>query len=178
MQEKDTLARPYAEAVFKQAQVENSHESWSAALNMLSQVVQDKKVTEIIINPQVTKNDLTNLLLGIVKDNFSATQQNLVKLLTANKRVSIAPEISKIFETLKAEAANHIAVEVRSAYELDEPARASLNSYLENKFERKVDMELQVDPELIGGVVIKAGDMVIDSSLKGQVAQLAAKVNI
>jgi len=178
MQEKNTIARPYAIAAFKQAQLEKSQDEWSTALGVLEQIVSEPKLKAFLDNPQVEKEDLTGLILDVVKDNFSTTQQNLLKVLADNKRLAYVPQIKKIFMELKANEAKQVAVEVKSAYELDDITKFELEQFLHAEFEREIDMTVEVEPALIGGVIIKAGDLVIDSSMRGRLNQLATKMSI
>ncbi len=177
MQEKDTIARPYAKAIFNQAQAENTITSWDDALSMLTTVIEDKQISSLLSNPQVAKEDSTALVLSVVTDEFSKTQQNMVKLLAANNRLAYVSQIKKRFEVLKARADKLLEVEVISAYKLDAKAEQDLAKVLEKRLNSKVNIKTALDKDLIGGVVIKAGDMVIDSSVRGQINQLAVKIS-
>ncbi len=176
MSELSTLARPYAEAVFKTAKENKSVAKWSDMLAFLSVVMQDKEMTTIIANPKVTQDQLTQLLLDICQDQLTKEGVNLLKLLVQNDRLILAPEISELYESFKAEHEGYIDVEVISAYALSKDEQKKFSATLEKQLDKKIRITTSIDKTLIGGFLAKAGDKVIDGSIKGQLQQLAKKL--
>ena len=176
MSELSTLARPYAEAVFKTAIENKSVAKWSDMLAFLSVVMQDKEMTAIVANPKVTQDQLTQLLLDICQDQLTKEGVNLLKLLVQNDRLILAPQISELYESFKAEHEGYIDVEVISAYALSKDEQKKFATTLEKQLDKKVHITTSIDKTLIGGFLAKAGDKVIDGSIKGQLQQLAKKL--
>jgi len=176
MSELSTLARPYAEAVFKRALETKSTSVWSDTLAFLSAVMQDQEMAIIIANPKVEQEQLTQLLLDICQEQIQKEGVNLVKILIENDRVLLAPQISELYESFKAEHEGYLDVEVTSAYALTKEEQKKFATILEKKLDKKVHITASVDKGLIGGFLAKAGDKVIDGSIKGQLQQLAKKL--
>ncbi len=176
MSELSTLARPYAQAVFKTAQTSNSSSEWSDMLSFLSVVMQDKEMIALIGNPKVNQQQLTTLLLDIAQDQLNEAGKNLLKLLVENGRLTLAPQISELYEALKADHEGYIDVEVISAYALSKEEKKSFATTLKKQLNKKVQITTSIDKSLIGGFLAKAGDTVIDGSIKGQLQQLAKKL--
>ncbi len=173
-----TIARPYAEAVFDRAVETDALDSWMEMLAFLAAVVSDESVADIIVNPSVAHERKLQLLLDIDKDQLTDEGQNLVRLLVENDRLPALPEISNLFQQMKSEHDGAIDVEVISAYALKPAAEKELAAALKKKLGRDVKISSTKDPELIGGVKIRAGDMVIDGSVAGQLSQLANELGI
>jgi F-type H+-transporting ATPase subunit delta len=176
MSELSTLARPYAEAVFKTAIENKSVPKWSDMLEFLSVVMQDKEMTKVVINPKVNHEQLTQLLLDICQDQLSKEGVNFLKLLVQNDRLILAPQISELYESFKAEHEGYVDVEVISAYALSKDEQKKFATMLEKKLDKKVHITSSIDKTLIGGFLAKAGDKVIDGSIRGQLQQLAKKL--
>ncbi len=176
MSELSTLARPYAEAVFKRAIESKTTSEWSDMLSFLTVVIQDEELAAIVANPKVTTEQLTTLLLDISQDQLSEEGVNLVKLLVENDRVILTPEIAVLYESFKAEHEGYVDVEVTSAYALTKEEQNKFAKTLEKKLNKKVHITTSIDKALIGGFLAKAGDTVIDGSIKGQLQQLAKKL--
>ncbi len=172
-EEKTTLARPYAEAAFEQAREEGELDAWSEVLQFLRAVVTDRTMAGIIADPRVEKSKLEKLLLGIGEPRLSKTQANFVRLLVHYRRLMLMPEIAAVFERLRAEEEGRSRVEVISAFELDAKYREAIAEAMSKRLKRKVDVSVRVDESLIGGVVIRVGDLVIDASLRGRLGQLS-----
>lgn len=176
MSELSTLARPYAEAVFKRAIESNSAAEWSEILAFLSVVIQDEEMSVVIANPKVSQEQLTQLLLDICQDQLKEEGINLVKLLIQNDRIILTPQIATLYESFKAEHEGYVDVEVMSAYALSKEEQKKFATVLEKKLDKKVHITTSIDKSLIGGFLAKAGDTVIDGSIKGQLQQLAKKL--
>ncbi len=171
-----TLARPYAEAVFKIAKQSNSAAKWSDMLAFLSVVAADASVVEITSNPKVSKAGLQQLLLDISKGQLNQAGRNFLKLLVENDRVTLLPEIAGLYEQSRAEDEGYIDVNVKTAYAFTADEEKKLAATLEKKLNKSVHMSVQTDKSLIAGFWAKAGDTVIDGSLKGQIQQLAKRL--
>ena len=173
MSELLTLARPYAEAVFKRAIETKATSDWSEMLVFLSVVMQDKEMLAIIANPKVSQEQLTSLLLDICQDQLKEEGENFLKLLIENDRLILAPQISELYESYKAEHEGYIDVEVTSAYALTKEEQNKFSTTLKKILDKEIHITTSIDKSLIGGFLAKAGDKVIDGSIKGQLQQLA-----
>jgi F-type H+-transporting ATPase subunit delta len=168
-----TLARPYAEAVFKIAKQSNAAEQWSDMLTFLSAVASDADIVATTNNPKVSKVTLQQLLLDISQDQLNQEGINFLKLLVENGRVTLLPEIAGLYEQSRAEDESYVDVDVKTAYAFTQAEEKKLVTTLEKKLNKSVHMSVQTDQSLIAGFWAKAGDTVIDGSLKGQIQQLA-----
>lgn len=176
MTETVTIARPYAEAVFKLAREEGTLGKWSDALRFAAAVVADPEVSVLIDNPQVDEDELLAFLLSVGEGKIDAQGQNLVKVLMENDRLALLPQISALFEQLKAEEGGELEAEISSAFPLTDAQEKSLASALEARFGKKVAAKVSVDPELIGGVKIAVGDRVIDASVRARLESMAQQL--
>lgn len=176
MSELATLARPYAAAVFKCAQETGTTEKWSNSLAFISAVLNDEEISVVVDNPKVNKERLSALMLDICQEQVDEEGANFLKLLVQNNRLTLAPTIAELFEALKAESEGYVDVEVTTAYAFSTEEQQSFTSTLEKSLSKKVHMNVTVDKSLIGGVLVRAGDRVIDGSIKGQLQQLAKRL--
>ncbi len=176
MSELATLARPYAAAVFKRSIETGTTEKWSKSLAFISAVLKDKEISVVVDNPKVSKSRLSALMLDICQEQVDEEGANFLKLLVQNNRLTLAPSISEQFEAYKAESEGYVDVEVTTAYAFSKEERQSFTSTLEKTLSKKVHMNVTVDKSLIGGVLVRAGDRVIDGSIKGQLQQLAKRL--
>ncbi len=173
-----TIARPYAEAVFARAEASDKLDLWSEMLALLAQVVEEPAAAGIIADPMFDKEHLTQLMLDIGGGHLNEEGQNLVKLLVQNGRLPIVPEIVGVYEQLKAESQRVLNVHVRSAYALKPAEENKIAAALKAKLGRDITITSEEDADLIGGLHIRAGDMVIDGSVSGQLQQLANELGI
>lgn len=176
MAELSTLARPYAKAAFVHAQQASDLSGWSAALATAAAVSQNEKIGELLDDPQLTSDARAEKFLAVCGD-FNASQQNFIKLLAENHRMALLPEIFHLFEVLKADAESTLEVEVLSARALSEEQAQRLTQALSKKFSREVHLHSAVDESLLGGAIIRAGDTVIDGTVRGRLAKLAEAMN-
>ncbi len=177
MAELNTLARPYARAAFEFADDKDSLTDWSAGLELLSALVAEDKVADLLDNPALTSEAKAKALVELLGDQNSAELQNFVYALADNKRLSLLPIIARQFEALKAEREKSIEVQITSAYELSQAQVDALSKALTQRLKREVLLQTDTDPSLIGGAYIQANDTVIDASLRGRVAKLAEAMN-
>jgi F-type H+-transporting ATPase subunit delta len=174
MREPSTLARPYAAAVFRMAWEADALPEWSDSLQLLTAVVSDPAMQGLIADPRVPRASLADLVLSVVGDRFPEPARNLVRVLVDNQRLVLAPAIAQLFELERARAQRREKVLVRSAYPLDAEFEQTIATAMRARLGCEVDVESDVDRSLIGGVVIRTGDRVLDASVKGRLAQLAA----
>jgi F-type H+-transporting ATPase subunit delta len=173
-----TIARPYAEAVFAHAEASGKLDLWSEMLGYLSVVVADPAVAPIIGNPLVERKALIELLLEICGEHISQEGGNLIRLLVANGRLPLVPEIESLFKALKADRERTINVQVTSAFALKPEQEKIIAKAVKAKLGREVTISSVQDPELIGGVHIRAGDLVIDGTVRGKLQRLANELGI
>ena len=176
MSELATLARPYAAAVFKRAKETHATAKWSQSLAFMSAVLMNKDISVVVDNPKVNKQRLLELMLDICQGHINDENENFLKLLINNNRLNLLTSIAKLFEAYKAEDEGYIDVEVISAYSLSKEAKHDLTTTLEKTLGKKIHMNVTVDKSLIGGVLVRAGDKVIDGSIRGRLQQLAKRL--
>ncbi len=172
MAENVTLARPYAEAAFALAK-DSTLSSWSQSLARLAAIAGDVDMKDYVSNPNAQPEQITGLFVEAAGGGLPVDQQNFVRVLVDNDRLSVLPEIAELFENLKNAAEGVQHVEIESAFPLDDAATSNVVADLERKFKRKIQANVSVVPELIGGVRIAIGDEVIDASVRGKLAALA-----
>jgi len=173
MLEKTTIARPYAQAVFELAQESAGSADWSAALNLLKRIVADEQMHLLLNNPGVSHTQLQELVIEVGGDGFTQQAKNFIKVLVSAGRLQYAPQISQLFEAMRAEAEGTIEVQVSAAYELDAAQQDTIAKQISLRLGKQVKISATVDNTLIGGAVIRAGDSVIDASLSGRLAELS-----
>lgn len=173
MADRITIARPYARAAFEEAHASGRLAPWSASLRIAAEVVRDERVEALMGNPHVTPDELADLVIAIAGAQLGNEGANFVRTLAANRRLGYLPEISRLFDTLKDEAEGVADVTVTSAAALDEGQQRKITGALEQRLKRKVRLHCAVDPQLIGGAILTAGDLVIDGSLSSKLARIA-----
>ena len=176
MAELAALARPYAEAVFLMAEEKGQMDQWSDMLGFLKQVTSDELLKKISDNPKVSKEALQGAMMDICQGQMDDNGLNLIKLLIKNNRLQLAGEIAEQFEVKKAEIGGVVDVTVTSAFQMSDSDKDELTKSLSSSFGKKVKISVEEDSSLIGGMIIRAGDKVIDGSLSGQIQQLANKL--
>lgn len=178
MSELTTLARPYAKAAFEYALENNSLSDWSDMLTFVAQVTQDDTMQTLLDSPTLTKEQAMNAMLSVCEGKINDSVANFVKQLAVNGRLNLATEVQVLFEELRAEHEKTVDVEMTSAVDMTEEQLAGYASKLEQKLGRKVNINCQTDPAVMGGLIIRAGDMVIDASLRGKLNDLADALQV
>ena len=168
-----TSARPYARAVYAIATETSTVDGWGEALALMAAVAADAGIQDMLDQPQIGKEQKGELMLRVLADKLDQKQQNLVKLLAENGRLHALPEIAHQFETFRAEAEGKVEAEVITAFDLTGEQEQAITETLKSKLGRDVSITTRTDASLIGGVVIKAGDIIIDGSMKSQLESLA-----
>lgn len=172
MAEAATLARPYAKAVFALARQEKKLADWSALLGGLATAVKDPRVAQWIGHPAIGRSQLADVLIEACGAGLSQAAKNLLRLLAEYNRLKLAPAIAVQFEALRAEAERRLDVEITSAAPVDAAQQKALAAAIGQRLAREVDVAWKTDPSLIAGAVVRAGDLVIDGSVSGELAQL------
>jgi F-type H+-transporting ATPase subunit delta len=173
MSEALTTARPYAQAAFEEAQKLSDLKGWSEPLFALAEAVTYPEIHNVISSPRVAKAQLGGLLGDVVGGKLKPQQMNFVKVLAENQRLQLLPEIASIFEALKSEAEKSVNVVVDSAFELSAAQQEKIVSSLKKRMGREIKLTCKVNKELLGGVVIRAGDKVIDGSARTRLSEMA-----
>ncbi len=173
MAERATIARPYAKAAFEYARDANAFAQWSQGLIAAAEIVADPRVAALTKSPQWTAANVVGLITDVAGAKFDSGLQNFVALLAENRRLALLPEIAAHYEALRSAAENTIDVEVVSAVALDAAQQETLTLALSARLKRRVRMRTSVDASLLGGATVRAGDLVIDGSLKGRLQRLA-----
>lgn len=171
-------ARPYAEAILARALETDGLDRWSDTLEFISAVLESPDIVRIITDPRIPSDQVVALLLDIVRDRCDEDGQNLLRILVENRRLAIVPEIANTFAQLKREQQGVLQVQVRSAYALNDEQANILAVALKKRLNRDIKICSQQDPDLIGGVIIHAGDLVIDGSVRGQLNKLAYQLRL
>jgi F-type H+-transporting ATPase subunit delta len=168
-----TIARPYAEAAFEVAKADGSVDAWSDGLSLLGAIAEDPQVAAQIDNPNATSEQLVDLIFGVAGEGLNGHQQNLVRLLAANKRLIVLPDIARLFAQMKTVYDGLRHIEVTSAFPVSDAELAELGERLKAHFGADVDLGVAEDPSLIGGIKVRAGDIVIDGSIRGKLERLS-----
>jgi F-type H+-transporting ATPase subunit delta len=174
--ERATIARPYAKAAFEYAQGAGAFAEWSRALQLCAQIVADPRVAALVKNPAFTPAQIADFVIGVAGAGLDPHMQNYVRTLVENHRLLLLPEIAAHYEMLRAEVENTIDVEVVSAVKLDGAQAQKLEQALHTRLKRRVKMRNSVDASLLGGAVIRAGDLLIDGSLRGRLERLRTEL--
>ena len=173
MADKTTIARPYAKAAFEQASDDKRLAEWSDALRVGAAVVEDARVENLLGNPQVTPSQMAGLVFDVAGSKLAGDGRNFFDMLAENRRLAYLPQIASLFDELKDKAEGVVDVTVTSAAPLDAGQQKTLSSALERKLKRSVRLHCETDPKLIGGAVVRAGDLVIDGSVLAKLNRIA-----
>lgn len=173
MAELTTLARPYAKAAFEVAVHGGDLQTWSDSLGLLAKVVSNKTVSRALASPSLTSEQQAQIVIDLCGDEINATGQNFIKVLSENKRLALLPEIVELFDKLKAEQERTIDVEISTAFPLASDLEKKLAQSIKAKLNRDVKIHSEINKDLIGGIVIRAGDLVIDDSVRTKLHRLA-----
>ena len=178
MAELTTLARPYAKAVFDAAQDQNAVDQWDQALAFAAQVAADQEVKKILANPGLTEQRKAELFVETLEgESLPEGLRNFLLILAENKRLALLPTIAMLFHELAAEDQRTIDVELIAPFELEDAETDKLVTALKTRLGRNVQVSTSVDESLIGGVLVRAGDTVIDGSVRGRLNRLAEQLN-
>ena len=176
MSENRTIARPYAVAVFRHAQAEGKLDLWQEMLQFMAQVTADEQMATIISNPRVGGELQGQLMLEICGGRLNDAAENFAHLLIENGKLVLMPEIAELFQELKGEADGQIDAKLIAAYPVNAKFEQEIAAAMQKRLGREVKFTTDIDKSLIGGVVIRAGDMVIDASIRGKIEAMASEL--
>jgi F-type H+-transporting ATPase subunit delta len=174
MSEAITIARPYAQAAFDFAKQKGALKPWSELMDAAATAAANEQLGALIANPRVSPEQLQDLMLSICGDAVGQPGRNFIRLLIDEHRLSVLPEIASQFENLRSEEERSLDVEVNSAVALDEPQKQKIAAALKSRFGCEIRLHCAVDTGLLGGVVIRAGDKVIDGSVRTRLAEMSS----
>ncbi len=166
------IARPYATAAFEYALGEKTLPAWDGFLQTAALIIKDKKLAQLLNNPQVTQKQWADLLCDILKAQLKQEEKNFIYLLAEKKRLVILPEIAELFKAYYAEQQKTMTVRVVSAADLEEKYQKEFVKVLSARLQRQVSLQCEVDPALIAGAMVYAGDKVFDGSVRGKLTRL------
>jgi F-type H+-transporting ATPase subunit delta len=177
MAEKTTIARPYAQAILALAKEQNALQQWSDMLQYASAVAADEEMAALIDSPKLSSEQLAELFLDICGDKLNESGKNTIRVLADNDRLDILTEITELFEIERAQSEGTLEAQVVSAVELSDAQKSSITESLKKRLGRDVTLNCSVDASIVGGAIIRAGDVVIDGSVNGKLQKLAAALN-
>jgi F-type H+-transporting ATPase subunit delta len=172
MAERATLARPYAKAIFEIASHDQNYDNWSNVLNLLSLMMLDPQMLPLIKDKTVSPQVIMDLIVSIAGPYLDETSQNFVRLLITNRRLIILPEIAFLYEQFRSDAENSVDVEFFTPVPVPTQEEEKFEKILEKYLSKKVHLIYKIDEQLLGGFVARAGNYVIDGSLKSRLANL------
>ena len=177
MAESITIARPYAKAAFQAAKDSQALTEWSEMFGYASAVAADEEVQTILDHPALTSEQKAQFFIDVCGDKLTTEVKNFVFVLSENNRLGLVSDIAELFESYKAQLEQSIDVSIESAFELGDAQSEKLAQALSKKLDRKVVIASTVNQALIGGVIIRANDLVIDASVRGKIAKLAEAIS-
>ncbi len=173
MSEANTIARPYAQAAFDEAQRLGDLKGWSAVLRTLAETLSNPEVHAVVCSPRVANNKIEELILALCGAQLTAQQRNFIRVLVDARRLTVTAEIMVMYEALRAEAERSVDVTVASAFELSSAQQQKIAAALKARMQREIKLGCIVDKTLLGGIVIRAGDKVIDGSAFTRLGEMA-----
>ena len=177
MAEAITVARPYAQAAFLFANAQRTLKDWSEMLSLLAAITADAAMSEVIDSPHLTESQLADLVIEVAGDHINEKCANFVRVLAANGRLKLLPEIAALYEIQRRDAEGTVQAQMVTAYPASESQQAEIIASLRKRLGREVELSCSTDPELLGGAIIRAGDLVIDGSVRGKLQRLGAALN-
>ncbi len=170
----ESVARPYARALFELARDESSYPQWSDQLSLMSAVMRNETVRALIDNPRLTRSDAGAVVIRTCADDIDQHAVNLLKVLAENDRLAQLPMIKALYNRFRAEAEGTVEAEVVSSTPLSDEQKAAIANALKQRLGRDVKLNCSVNEDLVGGAVVRAGDLVIDGSAVERLRQLAS----
>ena len=168
-----TIARPYARAAFSVALEQDALTDWSFVLALLAGAARDEGVATHLDDPKFSGHESAAFLVSMFADELSDSVKNFLDVLSSNGRLMLIPTIAEHYESLKSQHEKTMRVTVSSAFEVSESEQALIEGALRNRLQREIEVETTIDSELLGGVVIRTEDTVIDDSVRGKLNKLA-----
>ena len=177
MAEAITVARPYAQAAFMYANEQQALKDWSEMLSLLAAVASDTDMQQLIDSPHLTETRLADLFIEIAGDRINSNGTNFIRVLASNGRLKLLPEIAALYEIQRRDAEGRIQAELVTAFPASESQQAEVIASLRKRLGRDVELSCSTDAGLLGGAIIRAGDLVIDGSIRGKLERLGAALN-
>lgn len=172
MSDMTTIARPYAIAAFEYALQKNALPAWEGMLRSAALLVEQKAIATLLASPTVPRKKIADLFCAILSTVLDTEKKNFICLLVENNRLPVLPDIVKLFANYRAEQEKNLTVQVVSAVALDETYQHKLAASLTKRLQRQVSLQCTIDPALLGGILVRAGDRVIDGSVRGKLNRL------
>lgn len=166
-----TQARPYARAAFETAHSHSALASWAEKIAFAADVAADSRIVALFGNPRLSNSELASLFLPS-GEKADSDFGRFISLLADNGRLPVLPEIGALFEQLKLESERTLKVRLRTATRVDAPELEKIKAALKRRFDRDIELSQSVDPKMMGGAIIDAGEIVIDGSIRGRLARL------
>lgn len=173
MSELTTAARPYARAAFDIANKHSEQQQWTDMLVFMAAVAYDPTMTALLDSPGLSQSQSAEMFISVCEEKIDQRAKNFIKLLAENDRIKLLPEIAALYGHYRAEAEGSIEAEVISASETSEAQLTKIAAALKTRLGKEVRLTSKIDPSLIGGAIIRAGDMVIDGSVSGRLTKLS-----
>lgn len=177
MAELTTVARPYAKAAFEVARDTSQVTEWANMLSVLASAVSDPKLAQAMQNPAFSAEEKANALADVCNEVMTDQGKRYITSLAENKRLPLLPAISVLFNQFKLNYEKAVDVQLTSAFALSAEQEQAISTSLGKKLDRKVNLTTETNADLIGGVVIRTGDLIIDGSVRGKLAKLAEAIN-
>lgn len=174
MAEAITVARPYAHAAFMFASSHHSLKDWSAMLGLLAGIADDATMRELLDSPHASSAQLADLFIEVGGERFNEKCANFIRVLAGNGRLGLLPEIAALFEVQRRDAEGTIQADLVTAFPATEEQQAGIVESLRKRLGREIELTCSVDRDLLGGAIIRAGDMVIDGSVRGKLESLGS----
>jgi F-type H+-transporting ATPase subunit delta len=177
MAEALTVARPYAQAAFNFASEQGTLKEWSDMLGLLARIAEDAAMQDVIDSPHMTEQQLANLFISVGGEHLAENCANFIRVLATNRRLALLPEISALYEIKRRDAEGSVQAELVSAFPATDAQQAEIIASLKKRLGRDVTLTCSTDATLLGGAIIRAGDLVIDGSVRGKLDRLGAALN-
>ncbi|PAU82048.1 F0F1 ATP synthase subunit delta [Halovibrio salipaludis] len=173
MAESTSLARPYARAAFEAARDTGQFDDWSQSLNLLAAITSDDRMASVLRHPGLSAQEKIQLISDVCENPLPEPVSNFIQIMAENRRLAQFPAVAALFEAYRHDHERIVDVTLTTAFELSDDQKQRLSQALEKRLDRSVELSVESDQSIIGGVVIRAGDEVIDASLRGRLNRLA-----
>lgn len=172
MSELTTVARPYAKAAFDFALEQGALDQWGEMLEFTAAIATDSTIASFL-SSSATVGKTTDVFLGVCGDELDDNGKNFIKVMAENERLPALPAVSELYQAFRADYEKEVTVDVKSAVRLLKAQQTELSKALEKRLQRKIKLNCSVDKSIMGGLIIEAGDTVIDGTLRGKLDRLA-----
>lgn len=178
MSGENKLARPYAKALFSLAQKDQSYAHWAQMLRVAKDIAAHPKIVALLKSPTLSLEQKLDFFAGVGGELFDETMRRFLQILSDNKRLLVLPAIFELFDAMQKEALSQIDVTLTAAMPVPADSEQKLKRALEQRLKKQVNLLCETDPQIIGGAIIRAGDWVIDGSVRGKLAQIYDAIGI